>query len=259
MSKRKPKEDRKIVTTVAMIVARLHISYDRGTQRNKAEDLGLDQEPEETKDGGLVRGLGSHYRSPEARAEAQRLAKEEQRIRTEFRRSFMAAPMDGYYVVPSEGAGQELLATLDVDGAVNVAVSEWVIRTTQEERPPEEIREWGEKVKRQIADVPLGRSKTPDADGLLLLERLANCPVLGDDTRDEILALIRDAKLEAITRVELKRELKVLDVKVGVPSAPRRAPTIVPDALADLPEPAPAARPRRGPGIGKPADESGAA
>ena len=246
---RKPKKPTRIVTTIAMIVARLHISYDRGTKRNNAPDLGLDSIPEKTSDGtGLVRGLGSHYRSAEARSEAQRLAKEETRIRTEFRRSFMAAPMDGYYILPEADAGRQLLDTLDVDPGVTVGCSEWVIETSGEERPPEELIEWSEKVKRQIADVPLGRSKAPDADGLKLLSRLAACPVLDESTRTEIMALIADAKLEAITRVELKRELKILDVKVGIPTAPRRTPVVaaVPDALAGL---GTATKPRRGPGI----------
>ena len=251
MATRKPKKATRIVTTIAMIVARLHISYDRGTARNNAPDLGLDSVPEKTSDGtGLVRGLGSHYRSEEARNEATRFAKEEARIRTEFRRSFMAAPMDGYYILPEADAGRELLASLDVDPGVTVGCSEWVIETSGEERPPEELIEWGDKVKRQIADVPLGRSKVPDAGGLKLLERLASCPVLDDSTRDEIMSLIKDAKIEAITRVELKRELKILDVKVGIPTVPRRVPVAaaVPAALAGLDAPT-ATKPRRGPGI----------
>ncbi|KKK89076.1 hypothetical protein LCGC14_2736740 [marine sediment metagenome] len=129
---RKPKKPTRIITTIAMIVARLHISYDRGTARNNAPDLGLDSVPEKTSDGtGLVRGLGSHYRSEEARTEAKRLAKEEARVRTEFRRSFMAAAMAARKagaesarlsgLAPNASTLNTLSAAPAIDGAASAA------------------------------------------------------------------------------------------------------------------------------------------
>lgn len=223
----------------SMIVGRLHVSFDRGVRRNSAPDLGLEEAPTTTEDGGLVRGLGSHFRSEEARDNAKRLGKEEARIREAFRRTFVASPIPGIYVLPERGAGRQALVELNVDPAVAAGVTEYELALT-EAMPPVEIMEWADRVQRQLADVPLGKSKAAGSEGLVTLATLAKCPVLDDETREEILSLIADAKLEAITRVELKREIEFLDVKLAAPIAPRRVP-----AIDGVDEVGPVARPRR--------------
>lgn len=205
-----------------MIVGRLHVSFDRGTKTNKATDLGLQAAPAKTEDGGLVRGLGTHFRDQEAYDNAKRLSREEVRIRDAFRRRFLASSIPGIYVIPQRGAGRELLDGLKIPPEIQAHVSEYELALT-DELPPVEVKEWADRVKRQITDVPLGKKKTPEVEGLSTLTTLAECPVLDEDTREEIMSLIADAKLEAITRVELKRELANLDVKLsGQSIKPRR-------------------------------------
>jgi len=208
----------------SLIVGRLHVSFDRGTRGNKASDLGLETRPTRTEAGGLVRGLGTHYRSEEARAAATVFAKEEARIRNEFRMSFVSSPLLGVYILPERGAGRALLETLNVDPAVGACVSEYELGVS-ESLPPVEIAEWAARVKRQITDVPLGKAKYADegSEGLVTLEKLAECPVLDDETSEALLRLIAAAKLRSISRVELKRAIADIDVQVNFdPIAPRR-------------------------------------
>ncbi len=205
----------------SMIVGRLSVSFDRGVSTNKAPDLGLEQAPDRTEDGKLVRGLGTHYRSDEAKATAKELAKQEGQIREAFRRAFLSSSIPGFYVLPESGAGRELLSKLTFDARINAHVSEYQI-ALNDRLPPVEITEWASRVKRQLTDVPLGKSTDPAAEGLVTLESLAMCPALDDETSETLLGLIADAKLQAITRVELRREIKAMKVGVSFSAKPRR-------------------------------------
>ena len=204
-----------------MIVGRLHVSFDRGVKTNRAPDLGLEERPVETQDGGLVRGLGTHFRDEAARDLAKRLGKEEARIREAFRRRFLASPIPGIYVFDREGAGKALLDSLNVEPEVSAAVAEYELSLSNE-LPPVEIIEWANRVKRQLLDVPLGKASDQGAEGLATLKGLAECPVLDDETRQELVRLIAITKLGAISRVELKREIEFVEIKLAAPLAPRR-------------------------------------
>jgi len=213
-------------TTPMMIVGRLCISYDRGTARNRATDLGLDSRPTETTDGKIVRGLGSHFRSIEAKEKAQERVNEEGRIRDLFRRRFVSAPFPGTFVMASESEGADFLAALDPAPRADVRVSVEVYRLGVVVQAPEEVSRWSERVAKQLAKVPLGRGKAAGGEGLQVLESLANCPVITDESRADLLALIGDAKLENVSRVDFRRKLAEVSVQVSAaaPVAPRRAP-----------------------------------
>jgi hypothetical protein len=215
-----------------MIIGRLHISFDRGTATNRADDLGLSTAPDTTTDGKVVRGLGTHYRSVEDKALAVERGNEEGRVRTAFKRMFVAAPIPGCFVLPSTGAGQKMLDALDppVRADVQVSVSEYVLDVLTQ--APAEVQSWAERVQKQIQSVPLGRGKGKDwadtqggAQGISILEGLASCPIIGEETRQDLADLIADAKLQRLDRVTLKRKLDTLTVDLDAPAvAPRRAP-----------------------------------
>jgi hypothetical protein len=215
-----------------MIIGRLHVSFDRGTATNRADDLGLPTAPQVTSDGKVVRGLGTHFRSEEDRALAQERSNEEARVRAAFKRSFVTSPIPGTYILPRKGEGQRVLDSLDppVRPDVTVSVSEYVLDIVTQS--PVEVEQWAERVSKQIQDVPLGRAKGKDwadskggAGGIAILEGLAQCPILGEETRQDILDLIADAKLQRLDRVTLKRRLDTLKVDLDAPVVnPRRAP-----------------------------------
>jgi len=219
-----------------MILAKLSIRYDRGTGQNTAQDLGVETIPQETPDGKIIRGAGSHYRSKEAKEQAAKRSVAEKALRKEFRKAFMAAPVfQGAFVLPHKGAGEALLETLEVPPDVIVSVIEAELTLSQQQLPPVEITEWAERVQKQLKDVPLGKETNGMADtqGLGILAKLADCPVLADETRNEIKQLIAQAKLEQVSRVSLRRKLVELDVKIeGQPVAPRRAPVVQEGDLA---------------------------
>ncbi len=207
-----------------MIIGRLCISFDRGVGKNIPPDIGLERAPTYTQNGGIVRGLGTHYRSEAARELAKERSNEEARVRAAFRRDFVASPIPGTYILPSKGAGQRLLYDLGVREDLDVRVAEYVLEPT-EELPPAEVMEWAGRVEQQLQSIPFGRGKEVGADGLRILERLAACPALGKETAVRLRGLINATKLEAIDRVELRRRLADFTVEVeAVPVAPRRAP-----------------------------------
>jgi hypothetical protein len=207
--------------------ASLRVSYDRGTKRNSPEDLGLDEAPEETADGGLVRGLGSHWKSEEAKARAKVLQGVESKIRREFAKNFQVSLVKGIYSIPRRGAAKELVESgleVEVPADVGVHVFEFTMGSL-DAVAPEELVAWSERAKRQIDGVALGGKKRPTPAGLKALAQLAQCPLFDDATRNEILALVADAKLDAIDRVELKRFLGTIKIGSSVkstPVAPRR-------------------------------------
>jgi len=232
-----------------MIIGRLHISFDRGTATNDANDLGLSSVPQVTDDGKVVRGLGTHYRSEEDRVLAVERGNEEGRVRTAFKRAFIGGPIPGTFLLPSTGAGRREVEALDppVRADVSVSVSEYDLDVITQ--APAEVASWAERIEKQLKAVPLGRGKGKDwtdtdggAQGIAILEGLAACPIIGASTRQDIMDLIADAKLQRLDRITLKRKLDTLKVDLDAPAvAPRRAP--IQDDLAV--EAGPAINPRR--------------
>ena len=206
-----------------MIVGRLTISYDRGTARNAAQDIGLDAEPEETASGGIVRGLGSHWRDRAAQDHARDCAAEEQRVRNEFRRAFLASPLPGVYVVESREAIQELLARVQPDPRLEVSLSVYDL-TPQDGLPEAELREWTERIQSQLTALPLGRGTVPAEQGLAALERLAACPIFAPAVQTELNALVATARLGQLDRSTLRRRIAAVPVVIELGSvvAPRR-------------------------------------
>lgn len=230
-----------------LLIGRLCISYDRGTARNNATDLGLDSRPTETTDGKIVRGLGSHFRSADAKALAQERSNEEGRIRDAFKRSFISAPFPGTFILEDPDEGQRFLGTLDPQPRADVRVSVEVYTLGVIRQAPEEVTRWGERVSKQLAKVPLGRGKAAGGEGLKVLEQLAACPVITAESRADLLTLIADAKLEKVNRVDFRRKLAEVKVQVeATPVAPRRvARKPVAPAVEDTPAPVTPRRRRR--------------
>lgn len=220
-----------------MIVGRLTISYDRGVARNAASDVNLDAEPTTTPDGGIVRGLGTHYRSQEARDNAMAWSAAERKVRLEFSRSFMSSPLPGVYVLPDRDAGRLLLQSLEIPLAVQARVSVYDL-SPDGDLPPAEVAEWVERIRRQLDDLPLGRGKETSAAGLKAMESLIACPVLSEDTRNALSGLIAETRLASVERVEFKRRLADIPLTVSIAPviAPRR-PSLVRDLAPDAAEP----------------------
>jgi hypothetical protein len=218
-----------------MIIAKLHIKFDRGTANNQATDLGLESVPTTTAEGRIVRGLGTHFESKEAKTLYDVRTNEDGRIRTLFRRSFLGGPFEGTFILPRLGAGREMLEAMDPPVRADVAarVVEYDLAPT-EAMPPAELTDWADRVKNQMTATPLGRGKDVSwasseggSDGLKILAGLASCPVLTEETRASLNRLIEEARGSKVDRFEFKRRL--LDMEVAVEAAPvnpRRAPII---------------------------------
>lgn len=198
-----------------MILERVRMSFDRGVAQNKPEDVGLGTAPTETTGGGKIRGLGTHYTSPEAEALAIRLGIEEGRVNREIARRFMRSPIEGLYVVSRKGEMREALAAINPDPGVNARVATYVLEAG--DRNAEDVEDWIKTVKNQLKLAPLGRAKDASNEGLDIIKRLAECPVLSDDSRNELLSLVAAAKLGRVDRVEFKRKIVDMNLSMSMP------------------------------------------
>jgi hypothetical protein len=197
-----------------MIVAKLTISYDRGTAINKKDDLlATLKKGDVTADGGVVRGLGSHFRSQADMLASQARDKEAYRIYHAFRERFMTTTIDGLYIVPQYGMAAEFIKSLLPLASLDVRVAEFEL-TSSNGLDVAELSAWGSKIKRQLGSVALGRKKQADDVGIKAINALADCPLLSVKTRDAIknmTALLGSAQID---RAEFRKRLEGLNVEI---------------------------------------------
>lgn len=216
-----------------MLIAKLTISFDRGIVSNKPDDVGLAKDVQTTPTGGIVRGLGTHYVSEEAKERAEECEAAERAVRTAFNRTFAGTPFAGAYIVPSRAEANALLSNTGIDPRISVRLSFFDLNPSGP-LPQGEVDEWVKRIRNQLEAAPLGRAEEAGAAGLAVVERLAECPIIEKGTRDALLALVHDAKLEKVKRLDFKRrisELKI-DLKVGPVQAPRRVRAVKPSPAA---------------------------
>lgn len=219
-----------------MLIAKLTIGYDRGLALNDETDLknealalpgSILTRGATTKDGKIIRGLGTHYRSDADMILVKQRDADANRIRAEFRKRFLATPIDGLYVVPKAGVARAFINGTAYRSDLTVRVTEFELASPQG-LDSGELTEWANRIKKQLSSVSLGRTKEADEDGLRALETLASCPVLKSETGTRIKELVAQLRNEKITRVELKRNLQTLDVQIEqAPLAPRKTPSLV--------------------------------
>ena len=199
---------------MTIFVGRLVISYDRGSHKNTEQDLGLDGPKKETVNGGIVRGLGSHYASEEEKKKVEERSAEEQRIRAAFRRRYVCSPIPGFYLIGDSTASklQEFLDSLEVKEDMDVRVARYAL-ATPDALPPAELAEWQDRVGKQLKLAPLGKGKAPAEEGLKIVEELASCPLIDAETRKKLSALIGDTKLRS-DRLAFKRQMNLISVSV---------------------------------------------
>jgi hypothetical protein len=196
-----------------MHIAKLNISYERGVRRNLPVDVGLEKEPETAKSGGKVRGLGTHWESEAARVFAKACETEERRIRDAFRRKFMLTPIEGTFFIPFSGAAHVYLDSLQPSKDIKIRVSEYTL-LSDSELGRDEVSDWSQRVRNQLMDVSLGCEREATPEGLKALEELASCPLLSEDTRVKLVNIIGMAKTNQMTRVQVKRSIKLVDVEI---------------------------------------------
>jgi hypothetical protein len=203
-----------------MNVVHLSIGFDSGIHYNNPQDLGLEAKPESTKDGGLVRGLGTHFSSAEDKNRFTRLTKEANDLREQFRRRFVVSNIDSLYIEPTKGSAKTFVSQMDIDPQLRVIVQELSVEGTMEE---ETLRAWEGKIKTQFQRMPLGRGKDIDETGLHALEELSRCPVLASTTGDAIRIMVQQLRVGSLTRVDFKRNIETLELKFDdAPLQPRR-------------------------------------
>lgn len=195
-----------------MIVGRISISFERGIKRNQKEDLGIvDEVIKVEEDGGILRGYGTHYKSKEAKEKAERLEDEDRKIRNIFKRTFPLSPIPGIFILPTKTAARELLDTLEIPDDLKVTAQVFTLNA-EGGMDKDSMQEWSEKIHKQFKDIPLGREREIEVDGLDMIEKLASCPVIGSKAREEIFELVQRARDNKIERVAFRRQLSAIDL-----------------------------------------------
>lgn len=203
-----------------MYIARLRISLlNQHIRRNTPEELGATvHRGDLLKDGAVLRGAGTSFVNEAAKERYGRLMTEQNLLREKFNQRFMRAPFDGYFVINKPGEAKEFAASMEHDPENTLSVTEFSISSLGVEGFDEEaMASWGERVKNQLKRVPLGRRKEDgkpkvDPEGLDALMSIANCPALGEETREKIKALVAAARANTIDRFELHREIELVNV-----------------------------------------------
>lgn len=197
-----------------MIVAKLTISYDRGTVLNNKTDLGTAlKKGDVAADGGVIRGLGSRFRSQDAMLAATARDKEAHRVYSAFRAQFMTTTIDGLYIVPQYGAAKAFIQGLNPVG-IEVRVSEFEL-TSNAGLDAVELAAWGGRVKRQLAAVGLGRKKgVLDSAGVKAIKALAECPLLSHKTQDAVKNLVSLLESSQINKADFKTRLEKLTIEI---------------------------------------------
>lgn len=194
---------------------------------NSGADLGTDKDRGSVlTDGAIVRGDGTSFVNKEAMERYKYLESQRSRIYEAFNRRFVRSIDEGCFLIEREGEAKEFLATLEHDTEVEVRVSEFELNGLGNGLDESAIMTWGERVAEQIKRVPLGRGKKDkiDADGVATLKRMAECPYLTADTKAKLSVIIAQAEAATVDRLEIKRNIELLDVKVDASGfvAPRR-------------------------------------
>jgi hypothetical protein len=219
-----------------MLICKLTISYDRGLSHNDEQDLSESADGVQvnvigrgavTKDGKIIRGLGTHFKSEADRDLVKARDQEASRIRTEFRKRFVSTPIDGTYIVGEPGIAKRFISELGYRSDMRVFVQEFNLECPSG-MDNSELSSWAERIKKQLSSVSLGRGKEADADGLRALETLASCPVIKPETGrriKELVAMVRDNKME---RIEVRRRIETMQIEVNDSvMSPRRTPALV--------------------------------
>ena len=210
-----------------MYIAKLRISVnDAGVQYNNSAELETTHKRGDVlADGKIVRGLGTHFASQEAKDRYDKLVSRSNEIRGEFNRNFARFLFDGTYVV-KPGEGRTFAEKFSNDRPdVVVDVFEYDISGDPDER---ELSEWSQRIKGQLKQFPLGRGEKTDVEGLNALKTLAGCPVLAKETSDAILRMVGEVEVGRMNRTDLKRGISLLNVKMDsttLTAVPRSRPT----------------------------------
>lgn len=208
-----------------MLIAKLRICLkDCSIAFNSSAELGTDKgRGTVLQDGKVVRGLGTHFASLEAKERYDRLTSRSNAIRTEFNNRFGRGPFDGTYIV-NPGEGKAFAQKFESDKPdVDVSVFEYDIQGNPDAK---ELEEYCLRLKNQLKQVPLGRGQDADEEGLAALELLSKCPMFAKDTADSIQRMVSEVRVGKMNRTDLKRGISLLQVNMEaeVLMAPRGRP-----------------------------------
>lgn len=199
-----------------MLIAKLrislrdvHIRYNSKLELSTEKDRGTVLE-----DGKVVRGLGTHFENIAMMERYNKLTKESNAVRESFNRQFLRTPIEGTFIIANKGEAKRFVEEQQINPELDVSVIEFELGATNEGLDEAEMREWGKRVKAQLARVPLGRGEKLDDDGIKALETLIGCPMLSRETANSIASMIAQLKVGQMDKIDFRRSLEMLEVNM---------------------------------------------
>lgn len=165
-------------------------------------------------DGAVVRGLGTHFKDKDAKERYDTLIKEANSIRNQFNRQFVRTPIEGTFIIPVKGQAKLFIDGLTAHPDIDVSVIEFELASANGGLDPDELAEWGQRVKNQIVAIPLGRGEDVDESGVAAIATLAECPAMARITSNTIKELVQQVRNGSIARKDLKQALEKLAIEM---------------------------------------------
>ena len=203
-----------------------------GIHYNTKEDLGTDKTRGSVlANGGINRGNGTHFPSPEAAQHYFALQKDETKLRMAVEERFMKARfIKGVFVETELGEAQRFIDEYRRDNGVSAEIRVDVVELDVNAviAKDSHVTDWEQGIKDQILRVRLGKKNGVATTALDAFEKLADCPVLDDSTAAAIRKLVGQFRLGGIQKDDFQRSIEHLDIKVdrskaGVTDGPKRA------------------------------------
>lgn len=201
-----------------------------GIKYNTKEDLGTDKTRGSVlPDGGINRGNGTHFPSPEAAQRYAALQKDETKLRMAVEERFMKARfIKGVFVENELGEAQKYV---DEFRQLNAISSEIVVDIVELDvnavvAKDHQVTDWEAGIKDQIERVRIGQKKGQVSTSALdTLERLADCPLLNAATAGAVRKLVGQFRMGGMLKDDFQRSIQLLEVKVDrdALSGPKRA------------------------------------
>ena len=110
-----------------MLIAKLRVSVlDSGISYNSKEDLDTTKSRGTVlEDGKVVRGLGTSFRSKDAKDRYDRLVSKSNKIRDKFNQRFLRTPIQSTFVISTRGEAKNWAEQLNEDPEIDITVFEF--------------------------------------------------------------------------------------------------------------------------------------
>lgn len=220
-----------------MLIARIEVGLgNTEIKYNRSEELGTAATRGTVlNDGSVVRGIGTHFASREAKERYDNLTRDQLKVRVALAERFVRVHFfKSSFIINQLGEAkafvEDFIRTNNIDASIKVDILEGNFEV-EGGISDKHLADWTETVKDQLERVQLGRKKGQvNREALDALESLADCPALSTETAGALRKLVGEFRAGSIRKDDFQRSISLIEVKMDatVLSGPKRSvPEIV--------------------------------